>query len=149
MIRNFPEFGEMMGTGEGPHRVEKGTLKLDDPSNPMNAGFGGKEFEVTDELYLFNADGPYSRNKVHLLFSIDTDKMDLSAGPYIRPDNDYGLSWIKNYGKGRVFNFALGHTPEIYETPALGPSTFSADFQFILGDLDLDTTPTGKLSANK
>ena len=61
-----------------------------------------------------------------------------------RPDNDYGLSWIKTYGKGRVFNTWLGHTPELFTNPALAQHILGA-IPFILGDLDADTTPTGKL----
>jgi len=146
--RNWPEFAEMLRAASGPHRVEKGTLKVEDPSSPINKGFTSKNFEYTDELYLYYMDGQYSRNKVHVLFSIDTDKTNLSSGPYIRPDNDYGLSWIKSYGKGRVFNIALGHTPTLFMTPALATHMLGG-IQFVLGDLEADTTPTGKLEANK
>src|SRR5437868_14745624 len=45
----------------------------------------------------------YSREKLHVLTSIDTDKSDMSTW-HVRPDNDYATSWIKSYGKGRVFN---------------------------------------------
>ena len=146
--RGWPEFAEMLGAASGPHRVEKGTLKVDDPASPINRGFTTKNFDYTDELYLYYMDGPYSRNKVHVLFSIDTEKTDLSRGPYLRPDNDYGLSWIKNYGKGRVFNTGLGHTPTLFMTPALATHILGA-IQFVLGDLEADTTPTGELEARK
>ena len=85
--------------------------------------FGGKEFEWVDEFYHFYADGPYSRERLHVLLSIDVGKSDMSRwGSFARgsrPDNDYGLSWIQSYGKGRVFYTALGHTPELFMNPPL------------------------------
>ena len=145
--RGWSEFAEMMGAGSGPHRLEEGTLKIVDKESPLNRGFTSPAFQWRDELYLYYVDGPYTKDKNHILFGIDTDKMDMSKGPYIRPDKDYGLSWIKSYGKGRVFNTGLGHTPELFMTPALAQHILGA-IQFILGDLAADTTPTGKLEAS-
>jgi type 1 glutamine amidotransferase len=56
------------------------------------------------------------------------------------PDNDYGIVWIKSYGKGRVFNAGIGHRPEFYEMPKMQQMILAA-IQFILGDLPADTTP--------
>jgi hypothetical protein len=145
---DLPEYGEMMGAQDGPHKVETATLKIDDPNSPLTKSFqnseltkqfDGKEFTYEDEFYHFLPTGPYSRSKVHLLLSIDTNKSDMSTW-HVRPDNDYGLSWIKSYGKGRVFNCAFGHTPTLFETPALA-SYILAGIQFVLGDLPADTTP--------
>ena len=58
----------------------------------------------------------------------------------LRPDRDYGLSWIKRVGKGRVFYTALGHTPTLFATPALAEHVL-AGIQFALGDLEADATP--------
>ena len=70
------------------------------------------------------------------------------AKPCVRPDQDYAVSWIRSYGKGRVFFCILGHNPTIYMTPSLAEH-FLAGIQFILGDLEADTTPSGKLSAKR
>ena len=146
---DIPEFGELIGAQSGPHHVETATLKIDDPDNvlmkqfassALTAQFGGKAFTYTDEFYHFLPSGPYSRQKLHVLISIDDDKTDLSKW-HVRPDRDYGVVWIKSYGKGRVFNCALGHTPEFFETPALASMILNA-MQFVLGDLPADTTPS-------
>jgi type 1 glutamine amidotransferase len=140
----WPEFTDLIGAGDGPHRVEKVTLKIDDPKSPLNAPFEGRNgFVWVDEFYHFPTTGPYSRDKLHILFSIDAQKTDLSPWQ-VRPDNDYGMSWIKSYGKGRVFFCALGHTPLLFMTPALSEHIL-AGIQFALGDLDADTTPSAKL----
>jgi len=149
---DVPEFGELIGAQDGPHRVETVTLKIDDPHSPLTKGFanstltaplGGEEFSYTDEFYHFLPTGPYSRSKLHVLLSIDTEKSDMSAWN-VRPDKDYGLSWIRSYGKGRVFNCALGHTPTLFETPALAEFILRG-IQYALGDLPADSTPSAKL----
>jgi type 1 glutamine amidotransferase/sugar phosphate isomerase/epimerase len=150
---DIPEFGELIGAQSGPHHVEKATLKVDDPNSPLTKQFagspltaelGGKGFIYTDEFYHFLPDGPYSRDKLHVLISIDAEKSDLSNW-HVRPDKDYGLVWIKSYGKGRVFNCAMGHTPTLFETPALAQMMLGA-IQFVLGDLPADTTPSAMLT---
>jgi type 1 glutamine amidotransferase/sugar phosphate isomerase/epimerase len=150
---DVPEFGELIGAQSGPHHVEKATLKVDDPDSPLTKQFagspltadlGGKGFVYTDEFYHFLPDGPYSRDKLHVLISIDAEKSDLSNW-HVRPDKDYGLVWIKSYGKGRVFNCAMGHTPTLFETPALAQMMLGA-IQFVLGDLPADTTPSAMLT---
>jgi type 1 glutamine amidotransferase len=152
---DIPEFGELIGAQSGPHRVETTMLKIDDPdspltkqfaSSPLTVGFGGRAFSWTDEFYHFLPTGPYSREKLHVLISIDDQKTDLSQW-HVRPDKDYGMVWIKSYGEGRVFNCALGHTPFLFETPAFAQMVLNG-IQFVLGDLPADTTPSA-MSGNK
>jgi type 1 glutamine amidotransferase/sugar phosphate isomerase/epimerase len=151
---DVPEWGELIGAQSGPHHVETATLKVDDPNSPLTKQFAGspltadlagKGFVYTDEYYHFLPNGPYSRDKLHVLISIDAEKSDLSNW-HVRPDKDYGLVWIKGYGKGRVFNCAMGHTPTLFETPALAQMMLGA-IQFVLGDLPADTTPSSMLSS--
>ena len=78
-----------------------------------------------------------------MLISIDAQKSDLSNW-HVREDKDYGMVWIKSYGEGRVFNCAMGHTPTLFETPALAQMMLNA-IQFVLGDLPADTTPSAML----
>jgi type 1 glutamine amidotransferase len=63
--------------------------------------------------------GPYTRDKLHVLLSVDAARTDLSRWQYLRSDNDFGMVWIKSVGKGRVFNSVLGHRPEFYMMPDL------------------------------
>jgi type 1 glutamine amidotransferase len=150
---DWPEFAQMLGAVEGAHRepTEMATVKIDDPASPLVAAFGGKSFEHQDEFYRF-VEGPLSRDKVHVLMSMDVEKTDLNQGrgcmrPCVRPDADYALSWIHTYGKGRVFFTALGHTPAFFASPNLSDFFFRG-IQFVLGDLDADTTPSAKLGAS-
>ena len=149
---DWPEFGEMIGTWHGVHRenTELATVKIDDPNSPLTAAFGGREFTYHDEYFRFPT-GPYSRDKLHVLLSMDVAKTDMNQGracaqPCVRADNDYAVSWIQSYGKGRTFFLTLGHNPTLFTTPALAQFVL-AGIQFILGDLEADTTPSAKLAA--
>jgi type 1 glutamine amidotransferase/sugar phosphate isomerase/epimerase len=151
---DWPEFSEMTGAWRGVHReaTEQATVKIDDPASPLTAAFGGKEFVFQDEFFRFPV-GPYSRDKLHVLLSMDVEKTDMNQGracaqPCNRADNDYAISWIRGYGKGRVFFCTLGHNTALFMTPPLAEH-FLAGIQFILGDLEADTTPSAKLAGRK
>ena len=143
---DWPEFTQMLGAVEGSHRepTEIATVKIDDPGSPLMVPFAGRPFEHQDEFYRF-VEPPLSRDIVRVLMSIDVEKTDLNQGrgcgrPCVRPDSDYALSWIRSYGKGRVFFTALGHTPAFFASAPLSDFFFRG-IQFVLGDLEADTTP--------
>jgi type 1 glutamine amidotransferase len=145
---DVPEYGELLGATTAPHRAfEAAMLKIDDPNSLLTKQFEGHDVAYVDELYHFPPSGPYSRDKLHVLMSIDLAK----SGPpppelAVRPDNDYGLVWIRSYGNGRVFNCALGHTVLLFGTPQMAQMVF-AGIQFVLGDLEADTTPSARISS--
>jgi type 1 glutamine amidotransferase/sugar phosphate isomerase/epimerase len=148
---NVPDFGELMGATSGDHKYngEPGSLRVDDPDSPLTRQFDARGFDFVDEFYHFIPKGPYSREKLHVLLSLDPAKKALSGNQYTnRPDNDYGMVWIRSLGKGRVFNCALGHRPEFYETPAM-QQLLLAGTQFILGDLAADTTPSARIGKDR
>jgi len=142
----FPEFGEMLGgyeNGGHPWKPDDTiTLRVEDRRHPVNRGFDADSFEISDEVFQFQA--PYSRTKLRVLLSIDTGKTDMDPVRRFLPerfaDRDFAISWVKSYGKGRVFYSSLGHNPHIFwNRPVL--EHFLAGIQFALGDLDADTTP--------
>jgi type 1 glutamine amidotransferase len=140
--QDLREFGELMGAQEGPHQYngEPGTLKIDDPDSPLTKHFGGRGFSMTDEFYHFPMSSPYSREKLHVLLSVDAARSDIARWRYLRTDDDFGMVWIKREGKGRVFNSVLGHRPEFYMMPDL-VTLMLGGIQFVLGDLEADATP--------
>ena len=149
----WPEFMEMLGASQGPHRTQSATVKIDDPDSPVTKSFGGQSFTYTDEYYRMTDTGLqgayYSRDKVHVLLSVDLARTpDFNAGraPFIRQDNDYAVAWIKGYGKGRVFFSSMGHTPQMFMDAKLNEFLLAA-MQFILGDLPADTAPSADLGA--
>lgn len=142
----FPEFGQMLGgyeNGGHPWKPEETiTLRVEDRKHPVNRGFEADTFQISDEVFQFQA--PYSRNKLRVLLSIETTKTDMNPSRRFLPerfaDRDFAISWVKNYGKGRVFYSSLGHNPHIFwNRPVL--EHFLAGIQFALGDLKAKTTP--------
>jgi type 1 glutamine amidotransferase len=150
---NWPEFADMMGGWAGAHHTEKQVVKIDDPDSPLTKSFGSASFEHTDEFYQFPVYSPYSREKQHVLLSIDVEKSDRATGNRLceqctRPDQDYGLAWIRTYGKGRTYFTPLGHTEIMYTDPRWTQHILAAT-QYVLGDLDADATPSAKLAKKK
>jgi type 1 glutamine amidotransferase/sugar phosphate isomerase/epimerase len=146
---DWPEFGIMLGARGANHRDsdEHVFIKLDDPNHPVNQPFGGKGFEYRDEF--FRVHGPYSRNRVRVLLSIDTEKTDMNQGQArgncLREDNDYALAWVRQYGRGRVFYCTIAHNPYVFWDPKM-LQFYLAATQFALGDLSAPTTPSSKLT---
>jgi uncharacterized protein len=145
---NWPEFADMMGGWAGAHHVEKQMVKVDDPNSPLTKSFGSASFEHVDEFYQFPPASPYSREKQHILLSIDVEKSDRATDSRLcalctRPDQDYGLAWIRTYGQGRTYFTPLGHTNIFYTDPRWTQHLLAA-IQYILGDLEADATPSAK-----
>ena len=72
-----------------------------------------------------------------------TSEADKLKEDYPREDHDYGLSWIRREGKGRVFYMAHGHSERVY---AMRPMLehLLAGVQYALGDLKADDSPSVK-----
>jgi type 1 glutamine amidotransferase len=113
-------------------------IKLDDPQHPVNACFGRRPWRIHDEIYILRE--PYSRNKLRILLSLDLDQM---PDPGKRPDKDYAVSWVRQYGRGRVFYTTLGHAIETYWS-RLFLEHLLAGVQFAIGDLEGETAPSGR-----
>jgi type 1 glutamine amidotransferase len=146
-VQQWPEFNKLIGGYFKFHWPDPQliTVKIDDPNSPLTAMFHGKEFEIHDETYTFIQES-FSRKNVHVLTSIDYDKMSAAdkakeANP--RSDGDYALSYIRREGKGRVFYEGHGHSDRVYAmTPML--EHLRAGIQYALGDLKADDSPSVK-----
>ena len=146
---SWPDWDKMIGGWFKWHWLDpqKITVKIDDKTSPLTKMFNGQAFDVNDETYTFGVNS-FSRDNVHVLTSIDYDKMSFmdklkESSP--RPDHDYALSWTHKDGQGRVFYMALGHSERIY---AIKPMMehLAAGIQYALGDLKADDTPSARLN---
>jgi type 1 glutamine amidotransferase len=146
-VLQWPEFNKLIGGYFKFHWSDPQLIyvKIDDPNSPLTAMFHGKEFEIHDETYTFEQDS-FSRKNVHVLTSIDYDKMspeDKAKEANPRSDADYALSYIRREGKGRVFYEGHGHSDRVYAmTPML--EHLRAGIQYALGDLKADDSPSVK-----
>jgi len=153
---DWPEFGEMTGgvLGNGiqpattrttvPYEGQIATLRSEDPASPITKSFGGKEFYWGPEEYYGLNEPPFTRDKFHVLLSIDPAQTDIEKCRTCQNmANDVPVAWIRDYGKGRIFFTTLGHWPRLFTDPRTN-AFMLAGIQFALGDLAADTTPSAK-----
>jgi type 1 glutamine amidotransferase len=83
------------------------TIKITDASHPITTGI--KDFEVASEQYYMHVDPAV---KV-----LATTRFPIADGPHI-PNGpvDMPVLWTKQFGEGRVFYNALGHTAKLVES---------------------------------
>ncbi len=148
-FRNWPEAQEMFGNLFRGHPWQESgawAVKIDEPNHPLMAPFKGhKGFRIVTELYA-STPPVYSRDKQLVLMSLDMTDPDTKARASQEADQDTGVCWIKNWGKGRVFYTNLGHGGmraglELENDPV--QEHFLLGIQWALGDLKADATPKG------
>ena len=108
----WPEYGEMIGAyfDGHPWHTRVG-VRVEDRDHAATRHLPAR-FELVDEIYQFRN---WSRAGAHVLLSLDPASVDLSAAGVKRTDRDFALAWTRQYGNGRVFYTALGHTPEVWQ----------------------------------
>ncbi len=89
-------------------------IRIEEPGHPAVAHFGDG-FQIRDEIYVLDAN---PRWNVHVLASLDMRSVGIDEGPASTLANDYPISWLQEYGGGRVFFTALGHFEDVWTTPA-------------------------------
>ena len=143
----WPAFGQMLGgteNGGHPWNGEPMTLKVEKPESPLTAMFSEGSFQIADQA--FQLQEPVFRDRLQVLLSIDVEKTGLTGRrilPVRSEDLDFPMSWIRPYGKGRVFYSGLGHNVHVFWQPAVLEHLL-AGIQFALGDLEVDMTPHPK-----
>jgi type 1 glutamine amidotransferase len=148
-FRDWPEFGNIIGARFDNHPWGSGStvvLRVEEPSHPLMAAFKEPLFIVTDEIYQVMA--PYSRENLRVLLNVDPVRTRITPEQkknIHRQDMDFAMTWIKTYGKGRVFYCALGHEHELFWNPIV-LQHYLDGIQFVLGDLQADTTPSARLT---
>lgn len=146
--RHWPEFTELFGaTFTGHPWTEPVGVTVEEPEHPLVSAFGGKDFQITDEIYEYGP--PYDRSKLRVLLSIDPAQTNMGVRWIQRKDNDFALAWVKPYGKGRVFVTSFGHMAQIYSNPQMLRFYLDA-IQFANGDLTapMDPRPTRPVHAH-
>jgi len=118
------------------------------PDHPVSAAFGGvAKFRTSDEIYMQKSP-PFDRSKLTVLVSLDKDDPENvryenswrnSENPSvrkfnIREDRDFAVSWVKDYGKGRVFYTSFGHDERAFLDP-MRLRHILAGVQFCLRDV--------------
>lgn len=145
----WPEYGEMIGGwfDQHPWSTFNAPIINEDPSFPAVRHFPAG-FLKYDEIY---QPKEWSRDKVHVLLSLDPTKLNYANNPRIhRSDHDFAVAWNKMYGKGRVFYSTLGHTEESWSDPDIRKLYFEA-IRWVLGMTEGSTAshPRPQTSGNE
>ena len=145
-----PECAHIVGGRfDGHPWVSNGTwaFKVEDRESPITApfkGFADGKFKRSDEIYQQSSPF-YDRSKLHILISLDlSDPTTANANVkrQKRADKDYAVSWIRRYGKGRVFYTSFAHDQRAWNAPDTRAHIF-AGLAYTLGILKADDKPVG------
>jgi type 1 glutamine amidotransferase len=146
----WPEAAEMMGgLFDGHPWGASGTwaIKIAEPNHPLNAAFKGQDFKVKDEIYRVKKLCTVENRRILLTLDLN-DPATKNATGAKESDRDMPVSWMRDYGKGRVFFCGLGHNNEIFFHPAV-LQHYLDGIQFALGDLKADASPTAEKAGQK
>lgn len=112
------------------------TISVHDTGHPAMKPFG-EEFEFNDEIYQYKNWQP---QKVRVLMSLNMAKTKTKQ-PYMVP-----VSWVKEYGQGRMFYTNLGHNDKTW-TDKKFLAHVDGGLRWAIGLIDADATPNPELQA--
>jgi type 1 glutamine amidotransferase len=107
------------------------TMTVVDPKFP-GARSLGRSFKMFEEWYSLKN----FADDLHVLLVNETK--DMHDKCYDRPP--YPASWIRNYGKGRVFFTSMGHREDVWTRPEF-QNLVVGGITWAVGDAKADTTP--------
>jgi type 1 glutamine amidotransferase len=92
----WPEFLEMIGGyfDNHPWSSFDAPIVIEDPAFPAMRHFPVR-FTIKDEIYQHK---DFSRDKIHVLASLDSSKLDYTKPNIHRTDKDFPVAWAKMYG---------------------------------------------------
>ncbi len=112
-------------------------IRVEDAKHPLTSAFKGQAkwlLPFRDEIFQFGS--PLSRENMRVLLSLSIEETPDKGSD---PNKDYPLAWIKNFGKGRVFYSAFGHSGDSFQNKEM-LSFLLAGTQFAIGDLKADVS---------
>jgi uncharacterized protein len=128
----WQEYTNMIGGCFDGHPWNAGgtwPFSVEDPGHTLSKSFVANTFRFSDEIYQYKG---YDRKNLRVLISLDANKSGKSGKS---PTQDYPVSWVKSYGKGRVFYSNFGHNKATWWTPFL-LEHFLAGIRWSVGELD-------------
>ena len=137
---SWPEFVEMVGGtyDEHPWGTFDAPILVEDPAFPGMKQWP-RAFVLRDEIYQMKS---FSRNKLHVLMSLDASRLDLKNPRVHRANHDFAVTWVKMYGKGRVYYSTLGHPEDNWDDPRIQTMyTEAIKWAMRLTDADISSHP--------
>ena len=131
-IPQWQEYTEMIGGCFAGHPWNAGgnwPFFVEDTNHPVTDAFKENEFMFSDEIYQYKE---YDRTKLRVLVSLDAVKSGKKGNS---KTNDYPVSWVRSYGKGRIFYSNFGHNKASWWTPFM-LQHFLDGIQWAMGDIE-------------
>ena len=75
----------------------------------------------------------FSRERVHVLRSIDTGKTDMEGLADMQPGGDYPQAWYRDFGQGSSFYSSLGHRDDIWGNDPVFRAHITGGIRWALG----------------
>lgn len=138
-FHDYQPYWDMIGGTFVEHPWNAGdtvTISVHDPSHPAMKPFGD-EFAFQDEIYRYKNWQP---EKVRLLMSLNMAKCQIKR-PFLVP-----VSWVKEYGEGRMFYTNLGHNEKTWTNPQF-IAHVTGGIEWALGLAEGSAKPNPELSA--
>lgn len=141
MQNNSMDFSDMAGGSFDFHPPQQEIhVKLVDPDHPLVSSFDPEGFVHIDEPYFFK--NAYFRQDFRPLLFMELDKIKMKRK---RPkDKIKYISWIKRYGRGRVFYSSPSHNAQSYDNPKL-LQFIGNGLLYTAGLIDCDDSPIERL----
>ena len=139
-MNGWNEYTEMIGGCFAGHPWGSGgkwPFVVEDADHPVSKAFKYKTFEFSDEIYQYKG---YDRSKLRILVGLDAVKTGKKGNS---KTNDYPVSWVRSYGKGRIFYSNFGHNKATWWTPYM-LQHFLDGIQWAMGDVDGPSEPLPK-----
>ncbi len=145
MQNNSIDFSDMTGGSFDYHPPQQELhVKLVDPNHPLVSSFDSEGFVHYDEPYFFK--NAYYRYDFRPLLYIELDKIKMKRE---RPkDKIKYVSWIKRYGRGRVFYSSPSHNAQSYENPKM-LQFLTNGLLYSAGLIECDDSPIEKFDFGK
>lgn len=104
-FHHFSPYIEMLG---GEFDTHKAQVEIEpivhDRTHPAGAPFP-QGFKVFDEIYLIKS---FSKDNVHGILGLD-------AHPNEKTPGYFPVSWVRQFGQGRIFYTSLGHREDVWD----------------------------------
>ena len=153
-FHDYQPYWDMVGgtfVGHPWNAGELVTITVHDTKHPAMKPFGS-EFQIKDEIYWYKNWQP---EKVHVLMSLNIEKCPTKGNKTKVKEGDnevevlearhVPVSWVKNYGGGRVFVTNLGHNESTWVDQRFLDHV-TGGVKWILGQEAGDATPNPEVS---
>ena len=138
---DYQPYWDMIGGTFDGHPWGSGTtvtITVHEPKHPAVAMWE-PEFQIKDEIYQYKNWQP---EKVRVLMSLNMEKCQPKG------DRHVPVSWVKQYGEGKVFYTNLGHNPETWANKTF-VKHLEGGISWVLGLEEGEAKPNPELSKSE